>query len=126
MAKQSLYDRLGGEAAVQSAVELFYEKVLSDGRINHFFDHTDMASQRARHTAFLTMAFGGPNAYEGKDLEAAHAPLTAKGLNAGHFDAFAENLQVTLEQLGVEPDLAAEVMKISNKTLKDVRQVLKD
>ena len=34
----SLYDRLGGETAVQAAVELFYEKVLSDGRINHFFD----------------------------------------------------------------------------------------
>ena len=29
----SLYDQIGGEAAVDAAVELFYRKVLSDYRI---------------------------------------------------------------------------------------------
>lgn len=116
----SLFDRLGGEKAVESAVELFYQKVLSDGRLNHFFDHTDMAGQRARHAAFLTMAFGGPNAYAGRDLKAAHAPLVGKGLDESHFVAFAENLQVTLDQLGVDPELSAEVMKITKKTQKDI------
>ena len=38
----SLYDRIGGEAAVDAAVELFYRKVLNDYRINRFFDKTLM------------------------------------------------------------------------------------
>ncbi len=78
---QSLFDRLGGAAAVDAAVDLFYRKVLADPTVNSFFDTTDMEGQRAKQKAFLTMAFGGPNNYSGKDLRAAHAPLVAKGLS---------------------------------------------
>ncbi|WP_444979209.1 globin domain-containing protein, partial [Bathymodiolus platifrons methanotrophic gill symbiont] len=39
-ATASLYDQIGGEAAVDAAVNLFYRKVLSDHRINRFFDKT--------------------------------------------------------------------------------------
>ncbi len=41
----SLFDRIGGEAAVNAAVELFYRKVLEDYRINRFFDNTNMEEQ---------------------------------------------------------------------------------
>eukprot|EP00754_Rhynchopus_humris_P003436 Rhum_TRINITY_DN1179_c0_g1::Rhum_TRINITY_DN1179_c0_g1_i1::g.3548::m.3548 len=34
---QPLYSRIGGSAAVQAAVNLFYTKVLSDARVNGFF-----------------------------------------------------------------------------------------
>ena len=30
----SIYDRLGGEEAIDAAVEIFYKKVLADERIN--------------------------------------------------------------------------------------------
>ena len=69
----SLYERLGGEAAVDVAVDKFYRKVLSDDRISRFFDTLDMDLQRAKQKAFLTYAFGGPNQYSGKDLRKAHA-----------------------------------------------------
>jgi len=39
----SLYERIGGEAAIDAAVELFYQKVLSDDRIKHFFSDVDMS-----------------------------------------------------------------------------------
>lgn len=32
----SLYERIGGEAAVDAAVDIFYRKVLSDDRVNGF------------------------------------------------------------------------------------------
>jgi len=32
-----LYERIGGEPAVNAAVDIFYRKVLSDQHINHFF-----------------------------------------------------------------------------------------
>ena len=40
--KKTLFERVGGQDAVNAAVELFYKKVLSDYRVKHFFDKTDM------------------------------------------------------------------------------------
>ena len=57
----SLYERIGGDAALDAAVDLFYRKVLADPGINHFFDTTDMDEQRGKQKAFLSMVFGGPN-----------------------------------------------------------------
>ena len=34
---KSLYERIGGEAAIVAAVELFYEKVMADPRTRSFF-----------------------------------------------------------------------------------------
>ncbi|MFO0995360.1 MAG: group 1 truncated hemoglobin [Alphaproteobacteria bacterium] len=116
----SLYERIGGAPAVDAAVDLFYRKVLADERINNFFDDVDMARQRAKQAAFLTMVFGGPKAYSGKDLRSAHAPLVAKGLNETHFMAVAEILQSTLEELGVANSIVKEVMGIAAGTINDV------
>ena len=38
----SLYERLGGEAAVNVAVERFYRRMLSDERVADYFDSVDM------------------------------------------------------------------------------------
>ena len=56
----SLFEQLGGEAAVDAAVEVFYKKVLEDHRIYRFFDNVDMEKQAAKQKAFLTMAFWRP------------------------------------------------------------------
>jgi hemoglobin len=117
---RTLYDQLGGRAAVDAAVDIFYRKVLGDRRINHFFESTDMDAQRAKQKAFLTMAFGGPDRYGGKDLRAAHAALVARGLDDSHFDAVAGHLQATLDELHVPPALAREVMAIAASTRSDV------
>ena len=93
-----------------AALDLFYQKVLADGRINHLFQGVDIDNQKAKGKSFLTKAFGGPNNYTGKDLRSGHAHLVARGLNDGHFDAFAELLSDTLRELNVPEDLVAEVM----------------
>ena len=82
----SLFERIGGEAAVEAAVGLFYDKVLSDETLAPFFDGIDMDRQRGMQRDFMSMAFGGPSNYTGRDLRAAHAPLVAKGLNESHFN----------------------------------------
>ncbi|MDD1614184.1 MAG: group 1 truncated hemoglobin, partial [Methylococcaceae bacterium] len=71
----TLYDKIGGAAAVDAAVDIFYRKVLSDHRINRFFDDVDMDTQVVKQKAFFTMAFGGPNTYTGTDMRNAHARL---------------------------------------------------
>ncbi len=88
----SLYEQLGGQPAVDAAVDIFYRKVLSDDRISDFFEGVDMDRQIGKQKAFLTMAFGGPNSYTGLDMRKGHAHLVARGLNDSHFDAVAENL----------------------------------
>ena len=117
---ESLYEKLGGEAAVNAAVDIFYRKVLADDRINHWFDGIDMDKQAAKQKAFLTLAFGGPSNYTGKDMRDGHAHLVAKGLNDADFDAVMENLGATLMELNVPEDLIAEAAKIAESTRNDV------
>ena len=108
----SLYEQLGGQAAVEAAVDKFYRKVLSDDRISRFFEGVDMDKQRAKQKAFLTMAFGGPHNYTGKDMRVGHAHLVKMGLNDSHVDAVIELLGETLRELGVKDDLIAQVAAI--------------
>lgn len=116
----TLYEQLGGEAAVNAAVDIFYRKVLSDHRINRFFDDVDMIKQAAKQKAFLTMAFGGPHNYTGEDMRKGHAHLVKLGLDDSHFDAVIENLGATLVELNVPQELIAQVAAIGESTRNDV------
>ncbi|XOF32759.1 MAG: group I truncated hemoglobin [Candidatus Electrothrix sp. YB6] len=118
--KISLYDQLGGEKAIDAAVDKFYEKVLADDRVNGFFKGVNMDRQRAMQKAFLTFAFGGPNAYEGRDLRAAHTHLVAKGLNDTHFDVIVEHLGATLKELGVKEELISHAADVANSVRNEV------
>ncbi len=116
----TLYERLGGEGAVNAAVDIFYRKVLSDDRINKYFEDVDMDAQAAKQKSFLTMVFGGPNNYTGKDMREGHKHLVERGLNDGHVDAVIENLGATLKELGVEDADIQEVADIANSVRDDV------
>lgn len=109
----TLYEKLGGEPAVDAATKLFYSKVLQDKRIKHFFDDLDMDEQIEKQKSFLTMAFGGPNAYTGKNMKAAHAHLISRGLDDEHVDAVIEHLGSTLKDLGVSDELIGEAAAIA-------------
>jgi hemoglobin len=113
----SVFEQIGGEAAVDAAVDIFYRKVLSDPIISHFFDTVDMDGQIIKQKAFLTMAFGGPNNYTGKDMREGHKHMN---LTEEHFTAVANNLVATLEELDVPQNLIDEVMTIAASTHDDV------
>lgn len=116
--ENSLYHKLGGKAAINAAVDAFYKKVLVDERIKHFFDDVNMQRQHNKQKAFLSAAFGGPEPWTGKDMREAHKNLP--GLNDTHFNAVAENLQKTLEELKVPKELIDQVMAIAASTRDDV------
>lgn len=105
----SIYESLGGEPSINAAVDIFYQKVLEDERVNYFFEGMDMNRQRNMQKAFLTFALGGPNNYKGKGMRIAHQKLVAeKGLNESHFNAIIESLGATLQELDVPENLIAE------------------
>jgi hemoglobin len=109
----TLYEKLGGAGAVDLAVENFYQKVLADDRVNAFFANTDMAKQKKHQKDFMTYAFGGTETFSGRSMRVAHKELVDKmGLTDVHFDAIAENLVLTLQELGVAQELIDEVVVI--------------
>ena|SRR5689334_1604330 len=121
MTTTPLFQRIGGKDAVNAAVDLFYQKVLSDSRISHLFDGVDMDRQRTKQKIFMTYAFGGAANYSGPSMRKAHERLVQeKGLNDDHFNAVAENLTATLQELNVPAELIAEVIAIVGSTRSDV------
>lgn len=117
---ESLFERMGGESAVDAAVALFYKKVLSDDRIGRFFDGVDQDRLARKQKAFLTYAFGGSNEYTGQTLKEAHAKLIRKGLDDSHFDAVLQNLGDTLRELGVDEALIKEATDVADGARDDV------
>ncbi|MBN8615535.1 MAG: protein kinase [Deltaproteobacteria bacterium] len=116
----SLYERLGGEPAVEAAVVRFYEKVIADPSLAPFFDGLDLGAQIRKQIAFMTFAFGGTTVHSGRDLRQAHAGLVKRGLGGAHFDAVASHLAETLDELGVPRDVKGEVMTIVASVRTDV------
>jgi hemoglobin len=111
---ESLYEKIGGKAAISAAVDNFYVKVLADERVNFFFEDINMKRQHNKQKAFIGAALGGPEPWTGKDMRTAHQNLD--GLNDSHFDAIAGHLQSTLEELKVDKDLISQVMAIVGST----------
>jgi len=119
--EKSLYDQLGGSAAIDAAVNIFYRRVLSDSYIKAFFEGTDMTKQAAKQKAFLTMVLGGPNDYTGMDMRAGHKHLVEKmGLNDSHFEHVLAHLRSTLAELGVGEAKVAEIIAIADSVRDDV------
>jgi hemoglobin len=96
----TLYEKLGGQQAVERVVDDFYNRVLADDTVNRFFAETDMKKQRRHQTAFISYALGGPQ-YTGRSMEKAHAGLN---LQPEHFDAIAKHLGESLAVHGVPPE----------------------
>lgn len=116
----TLYEQLGGQAAVEAAVEEFYRKVMLDERVSHFFNDVDMDTQTGMQKAFLTMAFGGPTHYTGKDLRESHKHLLVRGLNDIHVDIVIGHLGNTLKEMGVHDNLISQVAGIAESVRGDV------
>ncbi|HYX37380.1 MAG TPA: group 1 truncated hemoglobin [Oligoflexus sp.] len=116
----SLYEKLGGQNAVDAVVETFYRKVLTDERVMDFFDDVDMDNQIVKQKAFLTMVFGGPVSYSGKDMREGHRHLVARGLNDGHVDAVVELLGASLAEHGVDANDIEQIAAIANSVRDDV------
>ncbi|MDQ6993480.1 MAG: group 1 truncated hemoglobin [Mariprofundus sp.] len=116
----SVYEQLGGEAAINAAVEVFYRKVLGDKYVVRFFEGVDMEKQAGKQKAFLTMVTGGPNNYTGKDMREGHRHLVKMGLDDSHVDHILCHLRSTLAELGVAQNLIDTVISVAESTRADV------
>lgn len=120
MELESIFAKLGGIDTLHDFVDRFYEKVLEDDIINHFFIDANMDIQRGKMKAFLMMALGGPVKFTGKDMRQAHARLVANGLTDIHFDHIAKHLNDSLIEFGVDDDTRSTILDIAEGCRKDV------
>lgn len=103
----TLYEKFGGEESIAKVVDYFYDLVMADDSVNHFFEHTDMKKQRAHQTKFISYALGGPNQYSGGAMAKVHAGMN---LQPEHFDAIVKHLREALLHFGISEQDATEAL----------------
>ena len=113
-AEKSLYERLGGQPAVEAVASGLVDRILADKRVNKWFAHAASSPEntkayKATLTAFICKSVGGPCQYTGLDMVAAHK---GRGVTSDAFNAVAESLSAQLDQLKVPAREKNEVMTL--------------
>jgi hemoglobin len=120
---RSLYDRLGGEAAIRAVVDDFVPRAAADEKVNftrtgiagHEWQATPENVQRLKErlVQFIGVATGGPLKYEGKDMVTAHKGMQ---ITNAEFDALAADLKASLDTLQVPAAEQKELLEIVGST----------
>lgn len=110
----SLYDRLGGQPAVQAVVSGLVDRILQDSRVNKWFVHAASspeaaAAYKAKLSAFVCQATGGPCQYTGRDMVGAHR---GRGVTSEAFDAVVQDLVAVLDSLKVPEKEKGQLLEI--------------
>ncbi len=116
-APTSDYDAVGGAAAVTAVVDAFYGKVLADRDLVHHFEGVDLPRLKQHQVALVSQVMGGPAAYSGRSLQAAHARLAVTG---EEFARVAAHLQGALVDAGVPADIVERTLAAVGATRSDI------
>jgi hemoglobin len=113
-AEKSLYQRLGGQPAVEAVANGLVDRILADNRVNKWFAHAAASTEnanayKAKLATFICAGVGGPCKYTGLDMVSAHK---GRAVTSEAFDAVAQDLVAQLDQLKVPAKEKGEVMQI--------------
>ena len=97
----TLFERLGGKDGIEAVVDEFYDRVVADDQVAHYFEDVDMQQQRAHQAQFISSVAGGPVEYSGDDMKTAHEHL---GITPSEFEAIAGHLEDALVAFDVDED----------------------
>lgn len=90
----TLYDRVGGSAAITEMVDRFYESVLNDATLRPFFEGVGVQRLKLMQAQFFAAALDGPIEYSGAELSQIHQGM---GIERAHITAFVGHLIQVLE-----------------------------
>jgi hemoglobin len=108
-AEKTLYESMGGETVLRTAVDHFADNVQTDNRINFTFAEADISKFKRLIFEQLCNLSGGPCKYTGRDMRTSHAKLK---INNAEFNALAEDLYIALDQAGVPYRLQNKLMAL--------------
>ena len=117
--RPSLYERLGGVYSIATVVEDLIDRIMVDPRLNAN-QRVDEAHHKVPPAGFkylvtemLCWAAGGPQRYSGRGMEESHRDLA---ITAGEWEAFMDDLQMTLDKFAVPAPEQAEVKALVEST----------
>jgi len=121
--KPSLYDRLGGVYSIAAVVDALIDRIMTDPRLN-----ANPLVNDAHHrvtppgfkylvTEIVCSAAGGPQKYSGRSMADSHSHLK---ITAKEWDAFVDDVWLTLDKFGVPAQEQAELRAIVNSTRSDI------
>jgi hemoglobin len=124
--EKSLYERLGGEAAVKAVVEDFVERAAANPKVNFTRKGTPnewkptpdgLTRLKQMLVDFVGSATGGPQKYTGKSMKDAHQGMQ---ITADEFNALAADLKASLDKFNVPAKEQDELLKAVAGTAKDI------
>jgi hemoglobin len=119
-AGKSLYDRLGGKAAISAVVDQFVANVAADTRINGRFATTDIPKLKGHLVDQVCMATGGPCTYTGRDMKTTHAGMR---ISNADFGALVEDLVKALDTFKVPAGEKGELIGLLAPMKKNIVEV---
>lgn len=106
------FERLGGQTAINALIDLFYEKLLQDARMQPRFEAGDLNLIKNGQKAFWAKLLGSTEAVFDKDLRDVHT-----GLHVGD-DEYAYSITILLQaaqELGISEDLRATIKQAAEQ-----------
>jgi hemoglobin len=116
----TLYERLGGAAAITNVIDDFVARCAGDNRINGKFARTDIVRLKAMLVEQVSAATGGKVQYTGRSMRETHDGMQ---VTAGEFDALVEDLVATLNALGVAEKAQSELLGVLGPLRADIVEV---
>lgn len=117
---QTLFERLGGQPAIEAVVDQFLMNVAGDARINRFFANADALRLRGLLVEQICAATGGPCVYTGRSMREVHAGL---GVTEADFTALVEDLSAALDTFQVPAPEKGELLGLLAPMQSDIVQV---
>lgn len=114
---RSLYEVVGGTAALRLAVDRFYERVVADPQLAHYFQGQDVPRVKRHQVLLLSQVLGGPAEYSGRQLGEAHAQLR---IADGDYDLVVDHLIGTLRGLEVDDCVVSAVEGVVAGVKRDI------
>ncbi len=71
-AKKGLFERLGGQTAIDELVERMYGKIFVDHELEGYFKETNHERWKEMQKKYLATAFGKEETWQGKNMIEAH------------------------------------------------------
>ncbi|OYW24518.1 MAG: hypothetical protein B7Z55_01935 [Planctomycetales bacterium 12-60-4] len=125
----TLYERLGGAAAIKAVVDEFVGLAAADEKVNFFRKGTDkewkpgegdVDKLKMHLVNLIGQLTGGPEKYTGRDMKSSHAGMKITG---AEFDALAADLIAALDKFKVPQAEKDELIKIVASTKADIVEV---
>ncbi|MBX3330240.1 MAG: group 1 truncated hemoglobin [Nitrospira sp.] len=119
-ADRSLYERLGGQGAIQAVVTKFISNVGADKRINGYFAKADLKKLNKLLVEQVCQASGGPCTYSGRDMKTTHKGMK---VTTAAFNALVEDLVSALDTFNVPEKEKGELLAVLGPMNKDIVEV---